>query len=130
MGTGYSGNFQGTAGAIGDNEFYQLSLTDKLPVRRKMSDSDVGIANGKNSDNLKEITVEMILAMCEHCRKGKIVPAQLIIWLEKILADSKVYIDEMLRMIVKRSIPSLKKSLNTEDFDAKLSDFENTVRDS
>jgi len=46
MGTGYSNNFTGTAGAIGDNRFHQLSLTDELPVRTKTNRVGAGVVGG------------------------------------------------------------------------------------
>lgn len=46
MGGGYSGNFSGTTGAIGDRQYYQVAILDELPVRTKANGISVGAAGG------------------------------------------------------------------------------------
>lgn len=42
MGGGYSGNFSGTTGAVGEKQNYQSALLDKFPVRTKVTAASAG----------------------------------------------------------------------------------------
>ncbi len=46
MGGGYSNQFVGTAGAIGENRDYQMSLLEAVPVRSKPKGIEVGAIVG------------------------------------------------------------------------------------
>lgn len=43
MGGGYSGKFTGTEGARGEQQTYQVTFSDKFPVRTKVAGTGVGI---------------------------------------------------------------------------------------
>jgi len=130
MGGGYSNSFVGTAGAIGGNQFHQLSLTDALPVRKKSSDIGVGGAGSAVIEDSLEVTSKMILATCERCRLGEIPPTQFIIWLEQILNDSKVRMNRTLRATINKFLPQLKTSIEKAAFYDILLRFESALRGS
>lgn len=46
MGSGYSGNFTGTKGAIGEHQNYQTTFFDKFPVRTKSTETGIGVDGG------------------------------------------------------------------------------------
>lgn len=136
MGAGYSNEFIGTVGAIGENQLNQISFTDALPVRRKPSGIGVGVGAsagagteiGNSCGEKQTVTSEMILAMCNRCRLGEITSEQLVFWLEEILKSPKIRINKLLRNIVKKYIPLLKSSMYDTSFRKSLSKFENAIR--
>ena len=64
MGGGYSGNFAGTEGAVGDRQVHQISFSDVVPVRTKSSGVMVGVAGGGSA------TIKMKQCFC--CRERTI----------------------------------------------------------
>jgi len=127
MGGGYSENFVGTAGSIGENRLNQLSITDELPVRKKLSEVGSGVGGG-SADAEPVITAEMILAMCENYRIGNITSDDLLTWLEQLLALPRTRFKGALRATTKRHFPKLKASENDMSFGKNLSIFERAIQ--
>ena len=127
MGTGYSGNFIGTAGSIGNNQFYQISITDELPVRRKSTGMGSGATDGKRNESELIITAEMILMRCERCRLEKISPEDLVAWLIRI-TSSEIIVQRTARAVVKKHIQSIETSVDKKSFWERLSKFEKDLQ--
>ena len=126
MGGGYSGNYTGTAGAIGDKQLNQLSFVDELPVRKK-SAAEMGGGTGGENDFVPTITAEMILGICESYRSGDITSEQLVTQLEQLLTLPKNRFKKTLHGIVKHHVPLLRAAC-VASFGESLLVFENALR--